>query len=50
MHGQHNSRIARLVVSSNQCTVIVIPIVVDRFAIAGQLRPVIQQTPIKAEF
>jgi hypothetical protein len=39
MHGHHNSRIARLVVPSNQRLVIVIPMSVDRFAIARQLSP-----------
>jgi hypothetical protein len=39
MHGHRNSRIARLVASSDWCTVMVIPMTVDRFAIASQLPP-----------
>ena len=39
MHGHHNSRIARLVVPSNQRPVIAIPMSVDRFAIARRLSP-----------
>jgi hypothetical protein len=45
MRGHRNSRIARFVVSSNQCTVIVIPMTVDRFALARQLPPIVHQTP-----